>query len=128
MGKILGVAKDSIQVEQTFDNSIQASEIPFPCLLTMEQNSCVPRLPSFLLKKKTAQKAIDVFGFADLPSPDLSRCGLIGSPTKVDAMFPPEAAPQRVMLDGENPATALFDLLQEKKFIQGGSNHVNTTI
>lgn len=124
VGKILGLGAESIQVEQVFDHSIQESELSFPCLLTMEQHSSVPRLPSFLLKKKTAEKPIQIYGFEDLPSPDLSRCGLMGSPTKVEAMFPPEPVAERVMLQGENPVKELFALLQEKKFIQGGEGNV----
>lgn len=123
---ILATTPNSMDVEQIFDRSLQHSRLTLPCLLTMEKDSCVPRLPSFLLKKATADKAIHRYSFEDLPSPDLSRCGLMGSPTKVDEMFPPQVAPQRIMLPGEASAaaTALLNLFQEQKWIEGGEIHV----
>ena len=65
----------------------QVSEIPFPCLITVDKDSCVPRLPSYILKKKTEGKEVRVLGFSDLPSQDMSRYGLVGSPTTVERMF-----------------------------------------
>lgn len=123
VNKIVSTNKDYIEIEQTFDRTKQVSKIKIPCLLTIEKGSCVPRLPSYILKKKTADKPIKVYSFDDMPSPDLSRCGLIGSPTKVDAMFAPEVNEKRVILDGDNKSTELYNILIQKKLIEGGANN-----
>ena len=50
----------------------------------------------YLLKKETKGRPVRFMGFADMPDQDLSRYGLIGSPTAVERMFaPPEAEKQQ---------------------------------
>ncbi len=112
-----------ITVTQVFSKSIQRSRVKLPCLLTIEKDSCVPRLPSFLLKKKTKDKEIRVLRFDDLPSPDLSRCGHVGSPTKVEEMFTPAAVEKNVVLQGtpEEKSQSLVNILLEHKIIERGS-------
>ena len=53
----------------------------------IDKDTCVPRLPSYLLKKKTANRPIKMLNFEDMPDQDLSRYGLVGSPTSVERMF-----------------------------------------
>ncbi len=116
--KIENLTDKTIDIEQIFSKTKQKSRLSFPCLLTIEKDSCVPRLPSFILKKNTRDKAIKFVGFDDLPSPDLSRCGLVGSPTKVDAMFAPKASEKQVKIEGKNKAETLIDILVSNKIIE----------
>jgi electron transfer flavoprotein beta subunit len=57
--------------------------------------------------------------FADMPDQDLSRYGLVGSPTSVERMFAPPEAEKQVYLSGDATMKAdqLVDLLIEKKVI-----------
>lgn len=85
----MDVNEKAIQVRQDLVSVSQISEIPYPCLLTIDKDTCVPRLPSYLLKKATADRPIRILSFENMPDQDLSRYGLVGSPTSVERMFAP---------------------------------------
>ena len=76
----MDVNEKAIQVRQDLVSVSQISEIPYPCLLTIDKDTCVPRLPSYLLKKATADRPIRILSFENMPDQDLSRYGLVGSP------------------------------------------------
>lgn len=115
----MDVNEKSIQVRQDLVSISQVSEIPYPCLLTIDKDTCVPRLPSYLLKKATADRPVRILSFEDMPDQDLSRYGLIGSPTSVEKMFAPEESEKQVYLEGtaKEKADKLVALLTGKKII-----------
>ena len=78
VAEIMDVNEKSIQIRQDLVSVSQVSEIPYPCLLTIDKDTCVPRLPSYLLKKATADRPVRILSFEDMPDQDLSRYGLIG--------------------------------------------------
>lgn len=123
VSEITAVNDSGIEVRQCLASEEQRSRLRFPCLITVEKNSCVPRLPSYRLKKTTANRPVRMVGFGDLPDPDLSRCGLVGSPTRVEKMFAPPVNAKKVRLEGTpaQEAAALLDILREKKLIEGGA-------
>ncbi|SMC78683.1 electron transfer flavoprotein subunit beta/FixA family protein [Papillibacter cinnamivorans] len=122
VGAILKADKKSIEVRQTLASVTQISRLKYPCLVTVEKDICVPRLPSYRLKRETAGRPVRVLGFRDLPETDLSLCGLVGSPTRVESMFSPPENPRKVMLEGDTreKASALVAVLREKKLVEGG--------
>ena len=109
-----------IEVVQNLASVEQRSRLNWPCLLTVELNSVVPRLPSYRLKRETADRPIRIVGFDELPERNLSLCGLVGSPTRVEKMFPPAAKAKNVHLEGgpEQEADALVAILREKKLLE----------
>ncbi|MCI1966211.1 MAG: electron transfer flavoprotein subunit beta/FixA family protein [Oscillospiraceae bacterium] len=121
--EILSVDAMGIEVRQTMAAVTQKSRLRLPCLITVEKNICVPRLPSYRLKRETAQRPIQIYGFDDLPEKNLSLCGLTGSPTHVEEMFAPPSNAKRVMLKGAagEEAAALITVLKHKKLIEGGA-------
>ncbi|WP_326974612.1 electron transfer flavoprotein subunit beta/FixA family protein [Caproicibacter sp. BJN0012] len=123
VSEILAVDETGIEVRQTLATVTQRSRLRLPCLITVEKNICVPRLPSYRLKRETAERPIRVCGFDDLPEKNLSRCGLAGSPTHVETMFAPPVNAKKVMLKGSagEKAAALVSVLKEKKLIEGGT-------
>ena len=123
VGKILSVDEEKIEIGQILASVYQRSSLRFPCLLTMEKGCCVPRLPSYRRKKAAADRPVRFYGFEDLPNPDLSRCGLVGSPTQVENMFAPPVNQKKVELSGDvnEKAAALVRLLMEKKLVEGGA-------
>lgn len=109
----------SITVRQDLASVSQVSSIPYPCLITVDKDMCVPRLPSYILKKATADRTVRFLSFQDMPDQDLSRYGLVGSPTSVEKMFAPPEKEKQVYIDGdsETKADRLYDLLLSKKII-----------
>ena len=57
VSEIVDADSESIQVKQDLVSVSQTSKIPYPCLITVDKDMCVPRLPSYLLQNspKTAQ-------------------------------------------------------------------------
>lgn len=119
VAEIEGADEEKIRIRQNLVSVSQVSEIPYPCLITVDKDICVPRLPSYLLKRATADRPVRVLGFADMPDQDLSRYGLIGSPTSVERMFAPPEKEKQVYLQGDasEKTEQLFQILTSKKII-----------
>ena len=106
-------------MRQNFGSVTQVSRMHFPCLVTVDKDICVPRLPSYRLLKETADKPVRRVSFEDLPRKDLSRYGAVGSPTRVERIFAPEAMVSNLYVKG-NPrqkAQELVSMLAERKYI-----------
>ena len=119
VSEIVDVTEKDISVRQNLVSVSQVSKMSYPCLITVEKDMCVPRLPSYLLKKATKDREVKILTFNDMPDQDLSRYGLIGSPTSVERMFNPPEKEKQVYLEGnaEEKADALFSILTDKKII-----------
>lgn len=119
VAEVTDVTDHSITVRQDLVSVSQVSELPYPCLITIDKDTCVPRLPSYRLKKATADRPVRILSFADMPDQDLSRYGLVGSPTSVEQMFAPKEAEKQVYLEGtsDEKAARLFAVLKENKII-----------
>lgn len=119
VSEIVDVTEENISVRQDLVSVSQVSQMSYPCLITVEKDMCVPRLPSYLLKKATAAKKVKIITFADMPDQDLSRYGLVGSPTAVERMFNPPEKEKQVYLEGNaaEKTDALFRILTDKKII-----------
>lgn len=119
VSEIVDVTEKAIRVRQDLVSVTQVSEMHYPCLVTVDKDMCVPRLPSYILKKKTLDRPVRFLSFEDLPDQNMSRYGLIGSPTSVAQMFTPPAADSQVYFEGspEEKAGRLFDTLVSKKII-----------
>lgn len=119
VSEILAADTKTVQVKQDLASVTQISEIPYPCLITVEKDICVPRLPSYLLQRATRDRAIRFFHFDDLPDQEEKHYGLAGSPTSVERMFAPPEAEKQVRLEGSasEKAERLFSILTAKKII-----------
>ena len=119
VAEVTDVTDHSITVRQDLVSVSQVSELPYPCLITIDKDTCVPRLPSYRLKKATADRPVRILSFADMPDQDLSRYGLVGSPTSVEQMFAPKEAEKQVYIEGtsDEKASRLFAVLNENKII-----------
>ncbi len=110
---------EQITLKQDFGSVTQISRMHYPCLVTVDKDICVPRLPSWRLTKETKDRPVRVVSFDDLPRPDLTRFGAVGSPTRVERIFAPEAGAASVVLAGTaaEKADQLAKLLAERKYI-----------
>lgn len=119
VSEICDVSEQEIHVRQDLVSVSQVSKLNYPCLITVDKDMCVPRLPSYLLKKATKDRPVRILHFEDLPDQDLTRYGLIGSPTTVERMFPPSSKEEQVYINGsaDEKAELLYAKLTEKKII-----------
>lgn len=119
VSEIVNVNDEAIEVRQNLTNVTQVSKMHYPCLITVDKDMCVPRLPSYKLKKQTMERPVKILTFNDLPDQNMSRYGLVGSPTSVAKMFTPPAKDSQVYFEGDTDKKAqqLFDALASKKII-----------
>lgn len=117
--KIHKINNKSIVVEMNMAESVEIQEVQLPCLITVEKDIYQPRLPSFKLKLKTADRPVRRITFKDLDDKNVMHYGLNGSPTQVLKIFPPPAntTSERWDGDGEELSQKLADKLQELKFV-----------
>ncbi|AET69560.1 electron transfer flavoprotein, beta subunit [Desulfosporosinus orientis DSM 765] len=116
---ILDIKETSILVEMDMANTIEAAEIQFPCLLTVEKDIFQPRLPSYKKKLSTKNREIRTITFNDLEDKNENRYGLSGSPTQVERIFPPSVNTDQQTWTG-TPTELSFqitDKLKQLKFI-----------
>ena len=119
VSEIVDLTEKAVTVRQDLSSVTQVSEIPCPCLITVDKDMCVPRLPSYRMKKETKGKLVRFVGYDELPDRNLSRFGLVGSPTAVERMFPPPEREKQVYLEGDaaGKAEELYSILTGKKII-----------
>ncbi|MDO4554778.1 MAG: electron transfer flavoprotein subunit beta/FixA family protein [Lachnospiraceae bacterium] len=119
VSEITEVTDSQISVRQDLTHVFQISRMEYPCLITVEKDSNVPRLPSYKLRKETEKKEVRILHFDALPDKNLSRYGLIGSPTTVERIFAPEKMGSRQWIEGTamEQAEKLTELFVKKKFI-----------
>lgn len=119
VAEIVDADQDSIQVRQDLVSVSQTSKIPYPCLITVDKDMCVPRLPSYILQKESQDRPVKIMTFDDMLDHNLSRYGLVGSPTAVERMFAPPEIEKQVYFEGDaqKKTEDLFKVLVKKKVI-----------
>lgn len=113
------IGTDNITVTVNLDSVYQTQKMKLPCLITIEKDACTPRLPSFKRKFETTDEVVDIYSASDIKNIDASRCGLKGSPTQVERIFPPESGGERQIFDGDSAVQTdkLFDILSAGKYL-----------
>lgn len=93
---------DCFRVEADYAEFIQICEIQMPCLLTIEKDSCVPRLPSYLLRKASQNREVTYWNLSDLLPKKNEKVffGLDGSATQVERIFPPPKKEEQKIFRG----------------------------
>jgi electron transfer flavoprotein beta subunit len=117
--KIDEIKEKSIIVEIDLPTMTQVVELEMPCLITIEKDTCMPRLPSFKRKLATKEWKVKMLGLKDLEDQTELNYGMNGSPTKVQRVFPPESNTQHEIWEGSDSelSNRLFTMVKEKKFI-----------
>ena len=113
----LTVTDDGVDAEQQLQDVIETVHMPFPCLVTVEQDICMPRLPSLKTARRIEGKEIHIQGLESFLDTDENHYGLSGSPTQVERIFPPENDTVRETWEEGDRAQMLFDRLKAWKFV-----------
>ncbi len=113
----LDVNGNGVDACQQLQDVVETVHMPFPCLVTVEQDICMPRLPSLKRARETADRPIQFLSLDDFPDTDENHYGLSGSPTQVERIFPPEHDTLHEEWSGEDSAERLHERLKAWKFI-----------
>ena len=108
---------NGVVVEQQLQDVIETVHMPFPCLVTVEQDIHVPRLPSLKVAREIGDKPVHIQGLDTFLDTDPNHYGLTGSPTQVERIFPPANDTEHEMWAGEGAAEKLHDILKKWKFM-----------
>lgn len=111
------VAGEGIEAEQQLQDVVETVWIPFPCLVTVEQEIYTPRLPSLKVGKTIKDRTIPTLRLDDFLDTDPTHYGLTGSPTQVERIFPPENDAAHELWAEGDAAEKLHDQLKKWKFI-----------
>ena len=111
------LAGDGIDAEQQLQEVIETVHIPFPCLITVEKDIYMPRLPSLKTARLVKDRPVHILDLGAFPDRDENHYGLSGSATQVEKIFPPENSIQREMWTGPDSAERLLEQLKKKRFL-----------
>lgn len=89
--------------------------VDFPCLLTVERELAVPRIPGLRAKIAAKKRRPDILSLRDLPDQDPAHYGRQGSGTRVVKIFsPPEQEPAAaISMNGKEAAAYILEWLDE---------------
>ena len=116
----LTLRDNGVDVEQQLQDVVETVHMPFPCLVTVEQDICMPRLPSLKTAREIGERPIHVLGLDSFPDRDESHYGLTGSATQVERIFPPENDTEHEIWQGGDSAEQLLERLKQWKFVREG--------
>lgn len=118
VSKIIELKEAGLTVEMDMTHDLEVTDIPYPCLLAVDKDIYMPRLPSYVKKLETKDRKIRVMTLADMDDPDEKHYGLNGSPTQVQRIFPPSVNHDRETRRGSGGQLAewMYDKLKEWKF------------
>jgi len=109
--------EDGLTVEQQLGEHIERCYLPFPCLITVEQDIHTPRLPSLKRARGIDHWPIERRDLSFFLDQEEAHYGLSGSPTQVERIFAPEQDAERELLRGEGLGQALYGRLKARKLI-----------
>ena len=113
----LTVSGDGVDARQQLQDVIETVHMPFPCLVTVEQDIYMPRLPSLKIAREIQGRELHSRGLDAFLDTDESHYGLAGSPTQVERIFPPENDTEHEMWEGPGLADRLYEHLKARKFV-----------
>jgi electron transfer flavoprotein beta subunit len=118
--RIEEITDSGMVVEKNMAESFETVKVKFPCLITVDKDIYMPRLPSYRKMKETKDKEIIYLTLDDLEDKDAGRYGLNGSPTQVERIFQPEGNDEHIIWEDtkENCSEKLFEVLSENKYIR----------
>ena len=113
----LEVNGDGVDVEQQLQSVVETAHMPFPCLVTVEQDIMMPRLPSLKKEREIKDKPIHIQGLDTFLDTNPDHYGLTGSPTQVERIFPPDNHVEKETWQEGDLAQKAIDTLHKWKFI-----------
>lgn len=94
------------------------AEIELPCLLSVERDSFIPRMPSLKLKISGRKKTVHSISLEDMRDKEPEHYGLKGSATRVKKIFPPEMTAKKETVSLEKAEAADYILTVLESYMQ----------
>lgn len=107
-----------IKIAYNMENKIVHAEIELPCLLSVERDSFIPRMPSLKLKIKGRKKAVHCISLEQFADQETEHYGLKGSATRVKKIFAPDMTARKEMVSLEKRQAAAYVLAALKEYMQ----------
>lgn len=110
----LKLCGEQIAAEYLTDEGTAQMRAELPCVIAVERDSFIPRMPSLKLKMQGRKKEIHVIGLQELEDQNPEHYGLAGSATRVKKIFAPERTKQNdvVSMSGAEAAEYILGILQ----------------
>lgn len=111
--EITDISQHAVKVRYNMDDRMIGAQVQLPCVISVEKDAFIPRMPSLKLKISGRKKEIHTLSLRDFPDRDEEHYGLKGSATRVRKIFPPERTKRQelVSLDGEKAAEYILKIL-----------------
>jgi electron transfer flavoprotein beta subunit len=112
----LDVERGSISVERRAEGGVQVLASRLPVLVTMLEGANEVRRGSLENALRAARVEVTRWSAAEAGIPDVSKCGLRGSPTVVKSVFAPTARAQKaelITVEGKPTADVAASLMAE---------------
>lgn len=106
------VTPEAITVAMDLPDEVEIARVSTPCLLAVDKDIFMPRLPSYVRKCASKDRKIEILTLQDMEDKNPEHYGLNGSPTQVQRIFPPEVSHDQVTWNG--PASVLAAQLSDK--------------
>lgn len=115
------IEKDGeIQVKREQDAGYDMISTKLPAVVTVVKLPYEPRYPTLKTRMEAKKQEIPVLTEAEIPTIDITRCGLKGSPTRVKKTYSPVREKHGVKISGKDPVQAANEvtrLLADAKLI-----------
>lgn len=113
--KIDIVTEKYIIVTCDMDKYEEVVKLYYPCLISVEKDSFVPRMSTYRDKIVAQKKPINIIQLKDLQDKNEEHYGYKGSPTKVNKLYVPKIIRETEIIDGkiEEVADKLWDKICE---------------
>lgn len=107
---------DELLLEQRMGRIRVTARYPLPCVISAENETVVPRIPSLRLRLSAAKAQVTQRKLEDFQDTDPSRYGTAGSATRVVRTYrPPETVGKAILSESEVTGQALLDLILGKE-------------
>lgn len=107
------IEKDGeIQVKREQDAGYDMISTKLPAVVTVVKLPYEPRYPTLKTRMEAKKKEIPVLTEAEIPTIDLTMCGLKGSPTRVKKTYSPVREKQGVKISGKDPVQAADEVVK----------------
>lgn len=93
------------------------AEVSLPCLLSVEREAFIPRMPSLKLKISGRKKPVVRVGIENFENKNADDYGLSGSATKVKRIFPPNRTEKKEIVSLDKEAAADYIMAAVSKHL-----------